>query len=135
MKTKDSKWKREMKEYFDRMTDKDFRDFLEKTGYDFYKNVKTSFLGLKNLTPEDDLASVFHCSHRPQTPVSFKRADVIWTSFISIKGQPYAETMERVLGHFDVAIQIVSRWKYDVQPGTDYCWSGQPERFHYKPAA
>lgn len=48
------KWEKEMEEYVNRMTEDEVRDFLQETKYEFYKNVKTSFLGLKGLDPLDD---------------------------------------------------------------------------------
>jgi hypothetical protein len=48
------KWEQEMEDYVNGMTEEEVREFLEDTKYEFYKNVKTSFLGLKGLdTPND----------------------------------------------------------------------------------
>ncbi len=48
------KWEKEMEEYINGMTEEAFRDFLEDTGYEFYKNVRTPLMGLKELDSLDD---------------------------------------------------------------------------------
>ena len=61
------KWEKEMEEYFDKMTDEDFRDFLEDTGYEFYKNVKTPLTGVPELDAlEDDSLTLSVDSCHPQ---------------------------------------------------------------------
>jgi hypothetical protein len=51
---KKPKLETDMENYINNMTEEEFTGFLEDTGYDYYKNVKTSFLGLKGLEPQKD---------------------------------------------------------------------------------
>ena len=51
---KKPKLETDMENYINNMTEEEFNVFLEDTGYDYYKNVKTSFLGLKGLEPQKD---------------------------------------------------------------------------------
>jgi len=57
------KWEKEMEEYINGMTAEEFRDFLQDTGYEFYKNVKTSFLGLIGLESSKEVS--LPCYIRP----------------------------------------------------------------------
>lgn len=43
------KWEQEMEDYINGMANEDVREFLEDTQYEHYKNVPSSFLGLKGL--------------------------------------------------------------------------------------
>ncbi|MEI8183849.1 MAG: hypothetical protein WCG29_14215 [Desulfomonile sp.] len=61
------KWEKEMEEYINGMTAEEFRDFLQDTGYEFYKNVKTSFLGLIGLESSKEVS--LPCYIRPDEPV------------------------------------------------------------------
>ena len=51
---KKPKWEVEMEDYFAGMTEGDFRDFLKETDYEFYKNVRTPIMGIKELDSLDD---------------------------------------------------------------------------------
>ena len=51
---KKPKLETDMENYINNMTEEEFNVFLEDTGYDYYKNVKTSFLVLKGLEPQMD---------------------------------------------------------------------------------
>lgn len=48
------KWEKEMEEYINGMSTKEFDKFLEETKYEFYKNVKTPLMGIPELDSLDD---------------------------------------------------------------------------------
>jgi hypothetical protein len=51
---KKPKWEVEMEEFINGMSEEQFQKFLEETGYEFYKNVKTPVIGLKCLDDLED---------------------------------------------------------------------------------
>jgi len=62
------KWETEMEEYVNGMTEEEVRAFLKNTKYDFYKNVKTSYLGLKGVESADHfIDTILSCEYQPST--------------------------------------------------------------------
>ncbi len=70
MNTPDEKWKKEVEDFVFNMSEAELDTFLEETGFDFYNNVKTRFLGLTEIGSEQLLFSGM--VQRPQESLLLK---------------------------------------------------------------
>jgi len=51
---KKPKWEKDMEDFINGMSEEEFQKFLDETGYEFYKNVKTPYMGLRGLDSLDE---------------------------------------------------------------------------------